>query len=199
MIATDLIFYLFSSILIASAIMTVAARNPVRSILFLILCFLNVAGLFVLMGAEFVAAILVIVYAGAVAVLFLFVIMMLDVDFKEMRKRGFVYISVVAIMGMIFLAGLIVILNAWHSAPAAIGAQALSPDNARAIGRALYTDYIYPFEVSGLILLVAMIGAITLTLRKRSDVRRQNIMKQLNRRREDVIEICKVSPGEGAQ
>jgi NADH-quinone oxidoreductase subunit J len=193
------LFYLFSAVLLASAVMVVAARNPVHAVLFLILCFFNAAGLFLLIGAEFVAFILVIVYVGAVAVLFLFVVMMLDINFKDMRQGAKNYLLTGLTVGGILAAELAFIGLSWHMGPkvadAAVTADAV--ENTRAIGQLLYTDYFYPFQVSGLVLLIAMIGAIVLTHRIRPDARRQNATRQLDRQIKDVIDIRKVQPGQG--
>jgi NADH-quinone oxidoreductase subunit J len=193
------LFYVFSSVLIASAVMVIASHNPVHAVLFLILCFFNAAGLFLLLGAEFIAFILVIVYVGAVAVLFLFVVMMLDVDFTELRKGFRRYLPIGLAVGVILIAELGAISWNWVFAPQALtgGADAGGIDNTRAIGRVLYTDYFYPFQVSGLILLVAMIGAIVLTLSHKKDARRQKTADQLGRRIEDVVEVMKVESGKG--
>jgi NADH-quinone oxidoreductase subunit J len=202
---TTFIFYLFATVLIGSALAVVSARNPVHAVLFLILCFFNAAGLFVLMGAEFIAFILVIVYVGAVAVLFLFVVMMLDIDFRELR-RGFIsYLPIGAFVGLVLLLQITLVVGAWHidpqaltaATPAEIAGAAAKADNTRAIGQVLYTDYFYPFQVSGLILLVAMIGAIVLTLRHSKRSRRQDVAAQLARQPADVIELVKVKTGEG--
>jgi NADH-quinone oxidoreductase subunit J len=194
----SIVFYLFSFILIASAAMVVTARNPVHAVLFLILCFFNAAGLFLLMGAEFIAFILVIVYVGAVAVLFLFVVMMLNIDFKELG-RGFVkYLPLGAAVGVVLLTELVMIAVNFTAPQAIDQLSALVPvENTRALGRVLYTDYFYPFQVSGLILLVAMIGAIVLTLRQRPDARRQKPAQQLDRQIGDVLEVRKVESGKG--
>ncbi len=180
-----LAFYAFAAILIASAVMVVTSRNPVHSVLFLILAFFNAAGLFLLAGAEFLAMILVIVYVGAVAVLFLFVVMMLDIDFTQLREGFQRYAPIGAIIGAILLIELFMVVTTWRFAPEAATLR-LSPTpagvtNAEAIGRILYTDYIYLFQACGLILLVAMIGAIVLTLRERPGTRRQNIGEQIGR------------------
>ncbi|MBL8837146.1 MAG: NADH-quinone oxidoreductase subunit J [Alphaproteobacteria bacterium] len=200
-----LVFYLFSAVLVASAVMVIAARNPVHSVLFLILAFFNAAGLFVLMGAEFLAMILVIVYVGAVAVLFLFVVMMLDINFLAMREGFIRYLPIGALVGLILLAELALAVGVWTVAPAALEAArqvAATPDpntisNTLALGRILYTDYVYVFQASGLVLLVAMIGAIVLTLREREGVRRQVIARQVGRRREESIAVVKVPPRQG--
>ncbi|WP_137124208.1 NADH-quinone oxidoreductase subunit J [Roseomonas sp. HF4] len=177
-------FYAFAAVLIASAVMVVASRNPVHSVLFLILAFFNAAALFLLAGAEFLAMILVIVYVGAVAVLFLFVVMMLDIDFVQLREGFQRYAPVGAIIGGILLLELLMVLSVSRLAPDAPPLLSPTPTgvtNAEAIGRILYTDYIYLFQASGLILLVAMIGAIVLTLRERPGTRRQNIAEQVAR------------------
>ncbi len=184
MIAT-LSFYAFAAVLIASAVMVVTSRNPVHSVLFLILAFFNAAGLFLIAGAEFLAMILVIVYVGAVAVLFLFVVMMLDIDFAQLREGFQRYAPLGAIIGGILLLELFMVLTVWRFAPEA-AALRLNPNpegvtNAEALGRILYTDHIYLFQASGLILLVAMIGAIVLTLRDRPGTRRQDIAAQVSR------------------
>ena len=181
-----LAFYLFAAILIASAVMVVTARNPVHSVLFLILAFFNAAALFLIAGAEFLAMILVIVYVGAVAVLFLFVVMMLDIDFARLREGFQRYAPVGAVIGGILFLELVLVLGSWTFADQANELR-LSPNpgsgvtNAMAIGRILYTDYVYLFQASGLILLVAMIGAIVLTHRKRPGTRRQVIAAQVSR------------------
>ncbi|MBR0651901.1 NADH-quinone oxidoreductase subunit J [Roseomonas terrae] len=180
-----LAFYAFAAVLIGSAVMVVTSRNPVHSVLFLILAFFNAAGLFLLTGAEFLAMILVIVYVGAVAVLFLFVVMMLDIDFTQLREGFQRYAPFGAIIGGILLIELFMVLTAWRFAPEAATLR-LNPTptdvtNAEALGRILYTDYIYLFQACGLILLVAMIGAIVLTLRDRPGTRRQNVAEQIAR------------------
>lgn len=200
MILSDFLFYMFSSILVVSALMVVASRNPVHSVLFLIVCFFNTAALFILMGAEFVAFILIIVYAGAVAVLFLFVVMMLDINFRELRRGFLRYLPIGAAVGLIMLVQLVMAIGAWNMDKTAIvPSTPLDVENTRALGRILYTHYIYPFQMSGIILLIAMIGAITLTLRERKDVRRQDIREQLKRSPKDVLEIRKVKIGEGVK
>ncbi len=203
MIIQALAFYLFASIAIAAGVMVVSARNPVHSVLFLILAFFNSAGLFVLMGAEFLAMILVVVYVGAVAVLFLFVVMMLDINFVELRQGFLQYLPIGALVGIVLLAELIAVLGTWAMAPEAGLATSLPiapPDqvtNTQALGEVLYTKYIYLFQAAGLVLLVAMIGAIVLTLRRRDGVRRQNIGEQVSRPREAAIEIKNVPSGSG--
>ncbi len=196
-------FYAFSAITIAAAVMVISARNPVHSVLFLILAFFNAAGLFVLMGAEFIAMILVIVYVGAVAVLFLFVVMMLDINFVELRQGFLQYLPIGGLVGLVLLAELVLVLGSWVIAPdTASRASAPVPaaaevTNTHAIGRVLYTDYIYLFQAAGLILLIAMIGAIVLTLRSRNGVKRQNISSQVSRTREESVEIRHIEPGSG--
>ncbi len=184
MIAT-LSFYAFAAVLIASAVMVVTSRNPVHSVLFLILAFFNAAGLFLIAGAEFLAMILVIVYVGAVAVLFLFVVMMLDIDFAQMREGFQRYAPIGAVIGGILLLELFMVVTVWRFAPEAATLR-LNPNpvgvtNAEALGRILYTDNIYLFQACGLILLVAMIGAIVLTHRDRPGTKRQNIAEQVAR------------------
>jgi NADH-quinone oxidoreductase subunit J len=196
-----LFFYLFAAVAVASAVMVISARNPVHSVLFLILCFFNAAGLFVLLGAEFLAMILVVVYVGAVAVLFLFVVMMLDVDFVELRQGMLNYLPVGATIGLIVLVELALVVGSWVIAPASVEARgAPMPDgvtNAEALGRILYTDFIFYFQAAGLVLLVAMVGAIVLTLRHKEGVKRQNISEQVARGPATAIEVVKVKPGQG--
>lgn len=198
MIAT-LAFYLFAFILIASAVMVVTARNPVHSVLYLILAFFNAAALFLIAGAEFLAMILVIVYVGAVAVLFLFVVMMLDVDFAQLREGFQRYAPIGAVIGGIMLLQLLFVLGAWRFAGDAAQLRlAPTPEgvsNTEALGRILYTDHIYLFQISGLILLVAMIGAIVLTLRERPGTRRQNVAEQVARSSE--VRLARPEPGAG--
>jgi NADH-quinone oxidoreductase subunit J len=201
---TAIFFYLFATITVASAFMVISARNPVHAVLFLILAFVNSAGLFMLNGAEFLALLLIVVYVGAVAVLFLFVVMMLDVDFVELREGFLQYLPVGALVGFIVLAELLMVLGTWVFAPGVIGGAIAEPipnmaeiSNIEAIGNILYTKYIFFFQVAGLILLVAMIGAIVLTLHHRPNVRRQNINDQIARNPETAIEIKKVESGKG--
>ena len=195
-------FYFFSAILIASAVMVIAARNPVHSVLFLILAFFNAAGLFVLLGAEFLAMILVVVYVGAVAVLFLFVVMMLDIDFAELKRGSLQYLPFGALIGLILVAELVMAGSAWVLKPAARSAMASATPagvtNTEALGRILYTDYVYYFQISGLVLLVAMIGAIVLTLRSRPGVRRQVVSVQNARTAAMAVDMHDIKPGEGA-
>ncbi|WP_373502402.1 NADH-quinone oxidoreductase subunit J [Aestuariivirga sp.] len=196
-----LFFYLFSAVAVASAVMVISARNPVHSVLFLILCFFNAAGLFILMGAEFLAMILVVVYVGAVAVLFLFVVMMLDVDFVELRQGMLNYLPVGATIGLIVLVELALVLGSWVIDPGSVSTRAAPTPtditNTEALGRILYTDFIYYFQAAGLVLLVAMVGAIVLTLRHKEGVKRQNIADQVARNPATAIEIIKVKPGQG--
>ena len=203
MIVYGIAFYLFAAVAVASGTMVIAARNPVHSVLFLILAFFNAAALFVLMGAEFLAMILVIVYVGAVAVLFLFVVMMLDINFAELRQGFMQYLPVGALIGLVLLAELILVGGTWVFSPDAEVAVSdkfyLSGEvtNAHALGLVLYTKYVYLFQAAGLILLVAMIGAIVLTFRARAGVRRQKIGVQLRRRPEESVELRKVKSREG--
>jgi NADH-quinone oxidoreductase subunit J len=201
MILNAIFFYLFAGLCIASAVMVVTARNPVHSVLFLILAFVNAAGLFVLLGAEFLAMILIVVYVGAVAVLFLFVVMMLDVDFAELRHGFLNYLPIGFLVGAILLIELLFVVGAWvinPNMPKAITAPIVSDvSNTQALGLVLYTRYVYFFEAAGVILLVAMIGAIVMTLQHKPDVRRQNISDQLARRRSTAIDVVKVKSGQG--
>jgi len=203
MILPALFFYLFASICIASAFMVIASRNPVHSVLFLILAFVNAAGLFLLLGAEFLAMILVVVYVGAVAVLFLFVVMMLDVDFAELREGFLQYLPVGALIGMILLAEILMVVGAWTiggGTPRVIAAPTPTDvSNTEAIGLVLYTKYLYYFQAASLVLLVAMIGAIVLTLRHKEGVKRQNISDQVARSPETAMEIRKVKSGQGLE
>lgn len=189
-------FYLFSGVTIASALMVVAARNPVHSVLFLILAFVNAAGLFLLLGAEFLAMLLVVVYVGAVAVLFLFVVMMLDVDFAEFRQGFLQYLPIGALIGLIFAVELLLVVGTWAIDPqivrAPVAAIPGNLTNTAALGQVLYTQYIYYFQAAGLVLLVAMIGAIVLTLRERPGVKRQDIIAQNARGKATAMEVKKV-------
>ncbi len=198
---TELTFYLFSTILLLSGAGVILARNPVHSVLLLILAFFNAAGLMLLLGAEFIALTLVIVYVGAVAVLFLFVIMMLDVDFAELRAGFTKVLPLAMLVGSVLLAQLIYTVRIWPQlAPAMAASPMGNPEtlsNTKALGQILYTDYVYQFQTAGLILLVAMIGAIVLTLRHRPDSRRQNVAAQVARARGDVISIQHVPIGGG--
>jgi NADH-quinone oxidoreductase subunit J len=193
-------FYLFSAVAIAAAVMVIASRNPVHSVLFLILCFFNAAGLFVLLGAEFLAMILVVVYVGAVAVLFLFVVMMLDVDFVELRQGMLNYLPIGATIGLILLVELALVLGTWNISAGTTGQTSPVPPsvtNTEALGLILYTKYVFFFQAAGLILLVAMIGAIVLTLRHKQGVKRQNIAEQVARTPATAIEVRQVKPGQG--
>ncbi len=203
MIVNAIFFYLFAGITVASAVMVVTARNPVHSVLFLILAFVNAAGLFVLLGAEFLAMILIVVYVGAVAVLFLFVVMMLDVDFAELRQGFLNYLPVGALVGAVLLAELLVVVGAWAIGPDVAKAitapipPASEISNTQALGLVLYTRYVYFFQAAGLILLVAMVGAIVLTLQHKPNVRRQSIADQVARSRASAIDVVKVKSGQG--
>ncbi len=194
-------FYFFSAILIASAVMVIAARNPVHSVLFLILAFFNAAGLFVLLGAEFLGMILVVVYVGAVAVLFLFVVMMLDVDFAELKRGTLQYLPFGALIGVILVAELVMAGSVWVARPSAPLASATPAglSNTEALGMILYTDYIYYFQIAGMVLLVAMIGAIVLTLRSRPGVRRQVISVQNARTAAMAVDMHDLKPGQGSE
>lgn len=206
MVLQAIFFYLFAAITVASAFMVISSRNPVHSVLFLILAFVNCAGLFMLTGAEFLALLLIVVYVGAVAVLFLFVVMMLDVDFVELREGFLQYLPIGGLVGCIVLAELLMVLGSWIFAPGAVasGTQPIpemaGPDgisNIQALGEVLYTKYIFFFQIAGLILLVAMIGAIVLTLHHKPNVRRQNIATQVARDPKKAIEIKEVESGKG--
>jgi NADH-quinone oxidoreductase subunit J len=198
MTVTAAFFYLFAGITIASAFLVISSRNPVHSVLFLILAFVNAAGLFLMMGAEFLAMILVVVYVGAVAVLFLFVVMMLDVDFAELREGYLQYLPIGALIGIVFLIELVLVVGSWVidpqmiQAPTSTAPVAAGVSNTAAIGMVLYTQYFYFFQAAGLILLVAMIGAIVLTLRERVGVKRQNISEQVARTQGEAVEVRKV-------
>jgi NADH-quinone oxidoreductase subunit J len=203
MILPALFFYLFAGVCIASAFMVIAARNPVHSVLYLILAFVNASGLFVMLGAEFLAMILIVVYVGAIAVLFLFVIMMLDVDFAELRQGFLQYLPLGALLFLIFVLELGGVVFTWAFAPD-ISHSFASPipplasvSNTAALGQVLYTRYIYFFQASGLVLLVAMVGAIVLTLRHKPNVKRQNVAEQIARTKATAIEIVKVQSGQG--
>jgi NADH-quinone oxidoreductase subunit J len=203
MTVADYAFYGFAIVLVGSGLLMTVARNPVHSVLWLILAFLNAAGLFVLLNAEFVAMLLVIVYVGAVAVLFLFVVMMLDVDFAELKGEMARYIPLAALIGLVLLMQLALAYGAWVEADEAQALrQAVRPDmaqveNTRALGLLIYDRYIYLFQAAGLILLVAMIGAIVLTLRHRRDIKRQNVLAQMYRDPAKAMELIDVKPGQG--
>lgn len=194
-------FYMFSTIVVVSAFMVISSRNPVHSVLFLILAFVNAAGIFLLAGAEFLAMILIVVYVGAVAVLFLFVVMMLDVDFAELGKGYLQYMPVGLMVGIVMLLELLLVAGSWVIAPEVASGSVIPIDggieNTRAIGQVLYTRYIYLFQGAGLILLVAMIGAIVLTLKHRPNVKRQDVAEQVARSPETAIEVVKVKSGQG--
>jgi NADH-quinone oxidoreductase subunit J len=196
-----LAFYLFAIVAVASGAMVVTARNPVHSVLFLILAFFNSAGLFVLLGAEFLAMILVVVYVGAVAVLFLFVVMMLDINFVELREGFLRYLPIGGMVGLVLLAELFLVFGAWITVPDVASAVTAPPapqaSNTAALGLLLYTRYVYVFQAAGVVLLIAMIGAIVLTLRARVGVRRQRIAGQIARLRTETVELIKVRTGEG--
>jgi NADH-quinone oxidoreductase subunit J len=202
MIVQALAFWMFALVAVASGAMVITARNPVHSVLFLILAFFNAAGLFVLLGAEFLAMILVVVYVGAVAVLFLFVVMMLDINFVELRQGFQRYLPIGGLIGLVLLCELFLVLVAGWSATPAVATAVSAPTppevtNTVALGQLLYTRYVYAFQAAGMILLVAMIGAIVLTLRAREDVRRQKIAVQIARSRRETVELVKVRSGEG--
>ncbi len=203
MIVQTIVFWLLSAVLIARGVMVISQRTPVHSVLFLILGFFNAAGLFLLANAEFLAMVLVVVYVGAVAVLFLFVVMLLDVDLVKLREGFLQYLPIGAIIGAILAIELGMVYGSWkisEVAPAALAAKAPDPgmiSNTEALGRLIYTDYIYLFQASGLVLLVAMIGAILLTLRSREGIRRQSIAKQNLRTKKDSIELRKIPTGGG--
>jgi NADH-quinone oxidoreductase subunit J len=203
MILAPLFFYLFAAVTVAAGFMVIAAKNPVHAVLFLILAFFNAAGLFVLLGAEFLAMILVVVYVGAVAVLFLFVIMMLDVDFAELRAGFIRHAPLGALIGLVLLVELVLVVGFTVIKPGALAAPSApiptagsGISNTEAIGRVLYTKYVYYFQGAGLILLVAMIGAIVLTLRHKEGVKRQSIAAQVARGKATAMDVVHVAPGE---
>jgi NADH-quinone oxidoreductase subunit J len=203
MILSALFFYLFAGICVASAVMVIVSRNPVHSVLFLILAFVNASGLFILMGAEFLGMVLVFVYVGAVATLFLFVIMMLDVDFTELREGFIEYLPVGLVIGGIFLFELLLTVGFWiinpGTAKSITAAIPTNVSNTEALGLVLYTRYIYYFQLAGMVLLVAMIGAIVLTLRHKASVKRQDINVQNARTPELAMSVRKVASGQGLQ
>jgi NADH-quinone oxidoreductase subunit J len=203
MILSALFFYLFAAVCVASAVMVIASRNPVHSVLFLILAFVNASGLFVLMGAEFLAMILIVVYVGAVAVLFLFVIMMLDVDFDQLREGFIEYLPVGLVVGGVFMFELLLTVGFWVINPT-VSKQITAPiptsvSNTEALGLVLYTKYIHYFQLAGMVLLVAMIGAIVLTLRHKANIKRQDINVQNARTPEIAMAVRKVASGQGLQ
>lgn len=194
-------FYLFATVAIISAVMVISSRNPVHSVLFLILAFVNGAGIFMLAGAEFLALLLIVVYVGAVMVLFLFVVMMLDIDFAELRQGILQYAPIGALIGGVLLIELVMVAGSFVISPEVASSSAVplieGMSNTQALGNLLYTRYVYLFEAAGLILLVAMIGAIVLTLRHKPYVRRQDINAQVARKREDAVEVVSVESGKG--
>ncbi len=203
MSVADYAFYAFAIVTVTAGLLVTVSRNPVHSVLWLILAFLSSAGLFVLLGAEFVAMLLIIVYVGAVAVLFLFVVMMLDIDFAELKGEMAKYMPLGLLIGVVILMQIALGVGAWVQADGALGLrQAVAPDaaqveNTKALGLILYDKYIYLFQASGLVLLVAMIGAIVLTLRHRKDVKRQNVLHQMWRDPAKAMELKDVKPGQG--
>ena len=194
-------FYVFSAIAVASAFMVISSRNPVHSVLYLILVFVNAAGLFMLAGAEILALILIVVYVGAVAVLFLFVVMMLDVDFASMRQGFLQYAPIGIVVGIVLLLELLLVAGSFVVSPEVASATSApiveGVSNTEAIGLVMYTRYIYLFQGAGAVLLVAMIGAIVLTLRHKKGVKRQDPAVQVNRRVKDAMEVVKVKSGQG--
>ncbi|MGY6535973.1 MAG: NADH-quinone oxidoreductase subunit J [Pararhodobacter sp.] len=203
MSVADYTFYAFAITIVLAGLLVVTARNPVHSVLWLILAFLSAAGLFVLLGAEFLAMLMLIVYVGAVAVLFLFVVMMLDVDFAALKAEMARYFPLASLIGLVILMQLALLYGSWVQADGAPGLrQAVTPDmaqieNTRALGLILYDQYFLPFQMSGLILLVAMIGAIVLTLRHRVHVKRQDVLAQMYRDPAKAMELKDVKPGQG--
>lgn len=203
MSVADLAFFFFALVAVAAGLFVVVSRNPVHSVLWLILAFLSSAGLFVLLGAEFVAMLLVIVYVGAVAVLFLFVVMMLDVDFAELKGEMAKYVPLAGLIGVVILMQLAMIFGSWQFSDQAQAMRgAVTPDpaqvhNTAALGRLIYDDYLFMFQIAGLILLVAMMGAIMLTLRHRTNVKRQDILAQMYRDPAKAMELKDVKPGQG--
>ena len=192
-------FYLFATLSIASAVAVIFARNPVHSVLWLILAFFNAAGLMLLVGAEFIAMLLVIVYVGAVAVLFLFVVMMLDVDFASLRSGFTKNLPFGLLVALVLLAEIVIAVSARNAAPGSGTIPTASQPNIVALGEMLYSRFLFPFEIAGLILLVAMIGAIVLTHRSRGDVRSQNVSKQIGRRPKDAVKTMQPGVGEGME
>lgn len=194
-------FYIFAAVLVGSAFMVISARNPVHSVLFLILAFVNAAGIFMLAGAEFLALILIVVYVGAVAVLFLFVVMMLDVDFAELRTGFLQYMPIGLMVGVVLLLELVLVGASWVVSPEVAAGSAIPIDhsisNTQALGEVLYTRYVFLFQGAGLILLTAMIGAIVLTLKHKPNVKRQDIAAQVARSPETSIEVVKIKSGQG--
>jgi NADH-quinone oxidoreductase subunit J len=203
MIVSALFFYLFAGVCVASAVMVIVSRNPVHSVLYLILAFVNASGLFILLGAEFLGMMLIVVYVGAVAVLFLFVIMMLDVDFVELREGFLEYLPIGLVIGGIFLVELLLVAGGWVINPGTVkqitAAIPTNVSNTEALGLVLYTKYIHYFQIAGMVLLVAMIGAIVLTLRHKVKVKRQDINVQNARTPELAMAVRKVTSGQGLQ
>ena len=200
MSVADFAFYVFAVIVVVAGLLVVTARNPVHSVLWLILAFLSSAGLFVLMGAEFVAMLLVIVYVGAVAVLFLFVVMMLDVDFAELKAGMAQYLPIGLLIGVVLLVELGMVFGTWITSDGITPlAQPVLSDipNTEQLGKVIYTDYLLLFQLAGLVLLVAMIGAIVLTIRHRKDIKRQNVISQMHRDPKAAIKMVDVKPGQG--
>ena len=201
MILQTITFYAFAAVIIAAGFLVISSRNPVHSVLWLILAFFTSAGLFVLMGAEFIAMIMVIVYVGAVAVLFLFVVMMLDINFVELRQGFLQYLPLGALISLILVTELLMILGTWQFAPDVAAVQPVANPggltNTEALGQLIYTEYVYAFQAAGIILLIAMIGAIVLTHRTRPGVKRQRIGDQVARDPKTSIEVRKVPPGQG--
>ncbi len=203
MTVADYAFYAFAVVTVVAGMLVTISKNPVHSVLWLILTFLSAAGLFVLLGAEFVAMLLIIVYVGAVAVLFLFVVMMLDIDFAELKGEMSKYMPLALLVGVIILMQLVLGVGAWVQADGAMGLRtSLTPDpaqveNTKALGLLIYDKYVLLFQLAGLILLVAMIGAIVLTLRHRKDVKRQNVLQQMWRDPAKAMELMDVKPGQG--
>ncbi len=195
-----LAFYLFAAMTVASAVLVIFARNPVHSVLWLILAFFNAAGLMMMTGAEFIALLLVIVYVGAVAVLFLFVVMMLDIDFATLRTGFVKNLPISILIALVLLAEIVIAANARGAGPLiADKPQNLSQPNIVALGEAMYSRFLFPFEIAGLILLVAMIGAIVLTHRSRRDVRSQKAWKQIARRPDKAVKLAKPVVGQGVE
>ena len=203
MIVSALFFYLFAGVCVASAVLVIVSRNPVHSVLYLILAFVNASGLFILMGAEFLGMMLIVVYVGAVAVLFLFVIMMLDVDFVELREGFLEYLPIGLVIGAIFLVELLLVVGGWVIHPGSVkqitAAIPTNVSNTEALGLVLYTKYIHYFQIAGMVLLVAMIGAIVLTLRHKVKVKRQDINVQNARTPELAMAVRQVASGQGLQ
>ena len=203
-------FYLLAAVAVAAAFMVVASKNPVHSVMYLILTFFSAAGLFILMGAEFLALLIVMVYVGAVAVLFLFVVMMLDVDFVELKQGFLQYLPFAATLAVVVVIELIFVVAVWvfpsdselqRAHPIATDGSPLAgenaPSNIEALGLILYTDYVHYFQIAGIVLLVAMIGAIVLTFRERDGIRKQDVSEQVGRTQGEAIEVVSVKTGQG--